>query len=312
MGSARDRENPEGGGSVMAEVIQSAVNVSTSSSSVIEEMVRRLSSIQGLKVADFSSDPDHNRSVITLFGNREALKEAVLTIFEVAERCLDIRLHRGEHPRIGAVDVVPFTPWRGVTMEECKALAWQVGEEIAQRFQVPVYFYGEAAKRPEHRDLSVIRRGGYEALKEEITRVPERSPDVGPLALHPTLGATAVGAREVLVAFNVNLKTTDVAVAKRIAARIREGLQAVKAIGVNLKTRGMVQVSMNVLDFRRNSLLEIFELVKLEARHFGVDVAGAEIIGLVPLEALVALAGNVLGIPDFKVEQVVEYHLENF
>lgn len=293
----------------MREVIQSAVNVSTASLRVVEEMVRRLNLIRGLKVADFSSDPDHNRSVITLLGCRDALKEGILVIFEVAVEHLDIRLHKGEHPRIGIVDVIPFTPWKGVTLDDCKVLAWQVGETIAQRFQVPVYFYGEAAKRPECRDLSVIRRGGYEALKEEITVLPERHPDVGPRNVHPTLGATAVGAREVLVAFNVNLKTTDVEVAKRIAMRLREGLKAVKAIGVHLKTRDMVQVSVNILDFRKNTLLDVFEFVKLEARRFGVEVAGAEIIGLVPLEALVALAGNVLGIPNLRPEQVVEYHL---
>ncbi|MCS7242374.1 glutamate formimidoyltransferase [Candidatus Caldatribacterium sp.] len=296
----------------MREVIQSAVNVSTSSAEIIREMVERLRSLQYLKVADFSSDPDHNRSVITLLGCRDALKKAVCTIFEVAEKYLDIRLHKGEHPRIGAVDVVPFTPWRGVTLEDCKTLAWQVGEEIAQRFQVPVYFYGEAARRPERRDLSVVRRGGYEALKEEIATLPERHPDVGPPVVHPTLGATAVGARQVLVAFNVNLRTTDVGVAKSIATRVREGFRAAKAIGVRLQTRNMVQVSVNVLDFRRNTLLEIFEFVKLEARRFGVEVAGAEIVGLVPLEALVDLAGNVLGIPDLRMEQVVEYHLSHF
>lgn len=296
----------------MREVIQSAVNVSTASSRVIREMVERVSSIQGLRVADFSSDPDHNRSVITLLGCRDALKEAICTIFEVAREHLDIRLHKGEHPRIGIVDVVPFTPWRGVTLEDCKTLAWQVGEEIAQRFQVPVYFYGEAAKRLERRDLSVIRRGGYETLREEIAVLPERHPDAGPLKVHPTLGATAVGAREALIAFNVNLKTTDVRVAKNIAKRIREGFRAAKAIGVFLKTRDMVQVSVNVLDFRKNTLLEIFTFVKLEAQRFGVEVAGAEIIGLVPLEALVDVAGSVLEIPDLRMEQVVEYHLSHF
>lgn len=296
----------------MYEVVQSAVNVSTASSKVIREMVERVDSIKGLRVADFSSDPDHNRSVITLLGCRDALKEAICTIFEVAREHLDIRIHRGEHPRIGIVDVVPFTPWRGVTLEDCKVFAWQVGEEIAQRFQVPVYFYGEAAKRPERRDLSVIRRGGYEALREEIAAFPERHPDVGPLRVHPVLGATAVGAREPLIAFNVNLKTTDVKVAKSIARRIREGFKAAKAIGVFLKTRNMVQVSVNVLDFRKNALLEIFTFVRLEAQRFGVEVAGAEIIGLVPLGALVDVAGNVLGIPDLRVEQVVEYHLSHF
>lgn len=296
----------------MGEVLQSAINVSTASSAVLEEMVARLRSISGLCVADWSSDVDHNRSVITLLGSRSTLREAVHAIFAVARERLDIRCHRGEHPRIGIVDVVPFTPWKGVTMDDCRVFTWEVGEEIAERFQVPVYFYGEAAKRPERRDLAFIRRGGYEALKEEIATVPERFPDAGPPLVHPTLGATAFGARDVLIAFNVNLKTTDVALARRIAARIRGGLQGAKAIGVQLRTRDMVQVAVNVVDFRKNTLLEIFELVKLEAQRFGVPVAGAEIVGLVPLEALVDLAGNVLGIPDFRMEQVVEYHLSHF
>lgn len=309
MGTAGDGEDLESGCPMMREIIQSAVNVSTSSPPVVQKIVERLSSVQSLRVADFSADPDHNRSVITLLGDQEALKKAITIIFEVAQEYLDIRLHRGEHPRIGAVDVVPFTPWRGTDMEDCKFLAWKVGESIAHRFQVPVYFYGEAAKRPEHRDLSTLRRGGYEALREEIATVPERFPDVGPLQVHPTLGATAVGARGPLVAFNVNLRTTDVDVAKKIAARIRRRFQGVKTIGVNLKTRGMVQVSMNVLDFRQNSLLQIMESVKLEACRYSVEIAGSEIVGLVPLGALVEVAAIALGIPDLRVKQVVEYHL---
>lgn len=293
----------------MREVIQSAINVSTSSPPVVEEIVWRISQVGSIEVADCSSDPDHNRSVITLLGGREGLEEAVFRLFEVARDRLDIRLHRGEHPRIGIVDVVPFTPWRGVTMEDCKALAWRVGEGIASRFRVPVYFYGEAAKREEHRDLSSIRRGGYEKLREEIASVPERHPDLGPREIHPTLGATAVGARGPLVAFNVNLRTERVEVAQKIAARLREGLRWVKAIGVSLRTRGMVQVSMNLLDFRRNSIPQVMELVRLEARRYGVEIAGAEIIGLVPLEALLDVVGVALGIPDFGVQRVLEYHL---
>ncbi len=292
----------------MREIIQSAINVSTSSLPVVEEMVQRISRIEGIKVADYSSDPDHNRSVVTLLGDRKGLEEAVFRLFEVARDLLDIRLHRGEHPRIGIVDVVPFTPWRGVTMEDCKTLAWRVGEGIASRFRVPVYFYGEAAKREENKDLSWIRRGGYEKLREEITSIPERHPDIGPREAHPTLGATAVGARGPLVAFNVNLKTERVEVAQKIAAQLREGLKWVKAIGVSLRTRGMVQVSMNLLDFRRNSIPQVMELVSLEARRYGAEVAGAEIIGLVPLEALLDVVEVALGIPDLEVQQVLEYH----
>ncbi|MGQ9622666.1 MAG: glutamate formimidoyltransferase [Candidatus Caldatribacteriaceae bacterium] len=293
----------------MREIIQSAINVSTSSPPVVEEMVQRVSQVESIEVADCSSDPDHNRSVITLLGDREGLEKAVFHLFEVARDRLDIRLHRGEHPRIGIVDVVPFTPWRGATMEDCKTLAWRVGESIASRFRVPVYFYGEAAKREEHRDLSAIRRGGYEKLREEIASVPKRHPDLGPKEVHPTLGATAVGARGPLVAFNVNLKTERIEVAQKIAARLREGLKWVKVIAVNLRTRGMVQVSMNLLDFRRNSISQVMELVRLEACRYGVEVAGTEIIGLVPLEALLDVVGVALGIPDFGMQRVLEYHL---
>ncbi|MGC8777526.1 MAG: glutamate formimidoyltransferase [Candidatus Caldatribacteriaceae bacterium] len=296
----------------MEKVIQSAINVSTASEEVIEEMIQNLRSLPMLIVADYSSDQDHNRSVITLLGNEVSLLEAVMRIFRVAIEKLDISRHQGEHPRIGAVDVVPFTPWWGSTMEECRVLAWRVGERVAEEFAVPVYFYAEASRIPEHRDLSFLRRGGYELLKEEIDRVPDRQPDLGPRTLHPTLGAVAIGARGPLIAFNVNLDTQDVEVARYIAQKLRGekgGLRFVKAIGVSLKSRNLVQVSMNLLDFRKSTLYQALELVRLEAQRFGVQVKGAEIIGLVPLEALVDVASLYLGIPGLKVTQVLEYHL---
>ncbi|MBP9015958.1 MAG: glutamate formimidoyltransferase, partial [Candidatus Atribacteria bacterium] len=277
----------------MKRVIQSAINLSTSESSLVEKIVKEISDIPGLKIADYSSDPDHNRSVVTLLGGEESLEKAVLKIVEIVAQEIDISRHRGEHPRVGAVDVIPFTPWQGVDMEDCKKLAWKIGEEIAERFSVPVYFYGEAALREEHRDLSRIRRGGYELLKEEIDKVPERYPDVGPTKVHPTLGAVVIGARGPLVAFNVNLKTQDLEVAKKIARKLRGetgGLSYIKAIGINLKSKGMVQVSMNLLDFKKSTIYQAFELVKLEAKRWGVEVKGGEIIGLVPLEALVDIA----------------------
>jgi glutamate formiminotransferase len=304
----------------MKKVIQSAINVSTASGEIVEEMVENLHPLSALKVADYSSDQDHNRSVITLLGNEESLTEAVMRIFQVAAAKIDISKHTGEHPRIGAVDVVPFTPWWGVSMEDCQVLAWKVGERVAREFHVPVYFYAEAARMPEHRDLSVLRRGGYELLKEEIGRVPGRQPDLGPVQVHPTLGAVAIGARGPLVAFNVNLDTQDLEVARYIARKLRGetgGPHFVKAIGVRLRSRNLVQVSMNLLDFRRSTLYQALELVRLEARRFGVSVKGAEIIGLVPLEALVDTVSFYLGIPELKVTQVLEYHLldrqeENF
>lgn len=299
----------------MKRVIQSAINLSTSECSLVEKIVKEISDIPGLKVADYSSDSDHNRSVVTLLGGEESLEKAVLKIMEIVAQEIDISQHRGEHPRVGAVDVIPFTPWQGVDMEDCKKLAWKIGEEIAERFSVPVYFYGEAALREEHRDLSRIRRGGYELLKEEIDKVPERYPDVGPAKVHPTLGAVVIGARGPLVAFNVNLKTQDLEVAKKIARKLRGetgGLSYIKAIGINLKSKSMVQVSMNLLDFKKSTIYQAFELVKLEAKRWGVEVKGGEIIGLVPLEALVDIASFYLGIPELSIEQVLEYHLGDY
>ncbi|MEN3186460.1 MAG: glutamate formimidoyltransferase [Atribacterota bacterium] len=298
----------------MKKIIQSAINVSTALHEVVEEIVQSLSTVPSLLIADYSSDPDHNRSVITLLGDEASLEEAVMRIFQIASVRLDISRHTGEHPRIGAVDVVPFTPWRKSNMEECRELAWRVGERVAKEFQVPVYFYAEASRMPEHRDLSLLRRGGYELLREAINRVPGRQPDLGPLRLHPTLGAVAIGARNPLVAFNVNLDTRDLEVAKYIAQKVRGdrgGLRYVKAIGVHLHSRGLVQVSMNLLDFRKSTLYQALEFVRFEAQRFGVRVKGAEIIGLVPLEALVDVASFYLGIPELKSSQVLEYHLLN-
>ncbi|MDK2897764.1 MAG: glutamate formiminotransferase / 5-formyltetrahydrofolate cyclo-ligase [Candidatus Atribacteria bacterium] len=296
----------------MKEVIQSAINLSTSSPQVIEQVIGKISTVPALILADFSSDPDHNRSVITLLGESVSLQEAVMRIFEVVQTNLDISRHQGEHPRMGAVDVVPFTPWAGADMEACKKLAWQVGEQIASRFQVPVYFYGEAALLESHRDLSRVRRGGYERLQKEIQSIPDRKPDKGPAQLHPTLGAVAVGARGPLVAFNVNLRTDDIDLGRRIASRLRGengGLKWVKAIGVHLKSRGMVQISMNLLDYRKSSLTQAFELVKLEAERCGVEVKESEVVGLLPLDALVEIASYALRIPNLSPHQVVEYHL---
>jgi glutamate formiminotransferase len=213
---------------------------------------------------------------------------------------------------MGAVDVIPFTPWGGETMDTCVALARKVGEQVAKGYSLPVYLYGEAALIPEHRDLLHIRRGGYEQLLQDIHRVSDRQPDFGLARVHPSLGAVAIGARKPLVAFNVNLKTDNVVVAKQIAARMKGengGLSYIKAIGVNLKSRGMVQVAMNLLDFTKSTVVQAYELVRLEARRYGVEVHGAEIIGLVPLECLVDIVGFYLSIPDLKVSQVLEYQL---
>ena len=297
-------------------IIQSAINISNSDEKIINDMIKEIGLIPECLIADFSSDIDHNRSVISLLGNEKSLTQAVFAIFEIAVETIDISHHHGEHPRIGAVDVIPFTPWGITTMEDCIVLAQSVGREIAKKYLMPVYLYGEAALIPEHENLSLIRRGGYESLLQEIHRVADRKPDYGLTRLHPTLGAVAIGARNPLVAFNVNLKSTDIKIAKEIAKKVRGeygGLTRVKAIGVNLRSRDLVQVSMNLLNYRMSTVVQAYELVKIEARRYGVEIQGSEIIGLVPLECLVDIVGYYLSIPDLKISQVLEYHfIENF
>ncbi len=296
-------------------IMQSAINVSSADAKTISTMVAAVSNVAQVVVADTSSDIDHNRTVITLFGIGSSLKEAVLRIFAVALDLVDLSRHHGEHPRMGAIDVIPFTPWEGTQMDECRRIAWETGEAVANRYSIPVYYYGEAALREDRKDLSNVRRGEYELLKDEIGTVSERRPDYGPPCIHPTLGATAIGARGPLIAFNVNLHSENIDIAKAIASRVRGGgggLSAVKAMGVHLQQHGMVQVSMNLLDFRKSAMHQALEMVKSEARRYGVSVAGCEIIGLVPLEALVDSLSFYLGIPELSRGKVVEYQLDRY
>jgi len=221
-------------------------------------------------------------------------------------------MHKGEHPRIGALDVCPFVPVSGITMEDCVAIARAVGERIARDLKVPVYLYEEAASRQDRRALPDIRKGEFEGLREDIKTNPDRAPDFGPRQLHPTAGASVVGARAPLIAFNVNLGTEDVQVAKKIAQAIREssgGLKYVRAKGFALRDRGIVQVSMNMINYKGTPLFRAYELIKAEAERYGVPVVGSEIVGLVPLEAVVDSAGFYLKLENFKVEQILETRL---
>src|SRR3989449_820151 len=257
-------------------------------------------------------DADHNRSVITFVGDRTSVAEAAFRGAKKAVELIDMSRHRGEHPRVGALDVLPFVPIAGVTMDDCVDLARAVGKRIADELQVPVYLYEAAATRPDRRALPDVRRGEYEGLKTEIETNPDRKPDFGPLRLHPTAGACVVGARPVLIAWNVNLRTTDVGVAKRIAKAIREsdgGLPAVRAKGFDLADRRLVQVSMNMVDYRKTSLVQAFEAIRVLAAKEGVEIAESEIIGLVPLDALVEAATQYLKLARFHREQILETRL---
>jgi glutamate formiminotransferase len=278
---------------------------------VIELLASTVRSVNGVRLLDFSSDRSHNRSVFTLLGDAGPLEDAVLAMFGCAASQIDMRRHRGVHPRIGAVDVVPFVPLAATSMETCVALARRVGSAVAERFMVPVYLYGEAASAVHRRHLPDIRRGQFEDLAAKMGR-PDWTPDFGPSQPHPTMGASAVGARRPLVAYNVNLATTRLEVATAIASAIREsrgGLPGVRAIGVPLPERGLVQVSVNLTDYARTSLLDVFNAVKTLAAQHGVDVLESEIIGLTPAAALGGAAPADLQLLHFTPRHALEYHL---
>ena len=274
-------------------------------------MTDRLRAITGVRLLDASSDPSHNRSVFTLAGDAAGVEAAVLALFERAVAEIDLRTHKGEHPRLGAVDVVPFVPIEGVTMADCVALAKKVGASVAERFGVPVYLYEEASSNPARKNLEDIRRGEFEGLATKM-RTAAWMPDFGPSTPHPTAGASVVGARMALVAYNINLATNRLDVAKKIASAIRQssgGYRFVKAAGFMLDDRGIVQVSMNLTNYEKTPIFRVFETVKREAERHGVTVLESEIVGLIPSAALLSAAEYYLQIERFKPGQVLENRL---
>ena len=279
------------------------------------EVVRRIAdairALPHVRVLDVQSDQAHHRSVLTLAGDREPLKQAVLTLYDLAIQAIDLRQHHGEHPRLGAVDVCPFIPIDGVTMKECVELARDVGAEVASRFNLPVFLYEEAAASPGRRNLEDIRRGEFEGLAAKLHK-PDWAPDFGPAQPHPSAGATVIGARMPLIAYNINLATDRLDVAKKIAAGIRMssgGFRFVKAMGIELKDRGVVQVSMNLTNYEKTPIFRVFEVVKREAARYGVNVLESEIVGLVPSAALLQTAEYFLQLEGFSANQVLENKL---
>ena len=274
----------------------------------IDKIVAPFRSKQGVKLLDYSNDEDHNRLVVTVVGEPEPLRDAVLEAIGVAVELIDLNHHQGQHPRMGAVDVVPFIPIRGVTMEEAVALSKEVGEEVARRYNLPVFLYEKSASAPHRENLAAVRKGEFEGMAEKI-KLPEWHPDFGPAERHPTAGTVAIGARMPLVAYNINLNTPSLEIAHDIAKKIRfigGGLRYCKAMGVELKDRGITQVSINMTDYNRTALYRAFELVRVEARRYGVSIVGSEIIGLVPMAALIDTASYYLGLENFSMEQVLE------
>lgn len=278
---------------------------------VIDEIMAEVKKFD-VRIMDYSPDADHNRTDVTFMGEPEEVKKAALAMSMKAVELIDMNKHRGEHPRMGAMDVVPFIPLMGTTMDECIELAKQFASEFSEKSGVPCYLYEEAATRPDRKNLVNIRRGEFEGLKEEIGKNDDKKPDYGPNRIHPTAGATAVGARFFLIAFNVNLATGDISIAKSIAKAVRHssgGYRYVKAMGFEIKERGIVQVSMNMVNYRGTPLFRVFETVKREAARYGINVMGSEIVGLVPMEALTDVVDFYLRLEKFDMEQVIEKRL---
>lgn len=274
----------------------------------IDFICRAFRRTDGVRLLDCQSDEDHNRTVVTVVGEPEVLKAAVLEAIGAAIEAIDMNFHQGQHPRMGATDVMPFIPIQGMSMEEAVAFSRDVAKTAAERYDLPIFLYEASATQPERRNLSALRQGQFEGMAEKLLR-PEWRPDFGPARVHPTAGVTAVGARMPLVAFNVNLNTADLAVANEIARKLRHisgGLRYCKALGIELKDRGIVQVSMNLTDYTRTALYRVVELVRIEARRYGVNVVGSEVVGLVPMAALIDSAVYYMGIENFSIDQVLE------
>jgi glutamate formiminotransferase len=279
---------------------------------VIDQIVDAIKSVPGAVLLDRESDADHNRSVVTFVAEPDRVVEAAIAAAKKAAELIDLNKHSGEHPRMGATDVIPFVPISGVTMDECVQLARVCGERMWSELGIPVYLYEKAATRPDRENLAAVRKGQFEGIRDEIVSNEARRPDYGEARVHPTAGITAVGARPPLIAYNVNLGTSDIEVANRIARAVRHqtgGLRYVKALGFELKERGIVQVSMNMVNYEGTPLFRAFEMIKREAERYGVRVVGSEIVGLVPQRALNAVADFYLQLESFSEDQILEHRL---
>ncbi len=277
----------------------------------IEQIAGCFDDQEGVNLVDYSADEDHNRLVVTAIGSPDGLIKSCLESVRVAVDKIDMNEHTGEHPRMGAVDVVPFVPVKNATMEDAVDVARSLAEKIGGHFDIPVYLYEKAATSLDRENLADIRRGEYEGFSDKISK-EEWMPDFGPGKVHPTAGVTAVGARKPLIAFNVNLKTDDLSVAKKISRRVRHssgGFRYCKAMAVDLDEDNLTQVSMNMTDYSKTPLHHVYELIKSEADRYGVDVVESEIIGITPADALLDAAGHYLQLNDFSSEQVIENRL---
>lgn len=278
---------------------------------VIEAIADTIRSVEGVRLLDYSADKNHNRSVFTFIGNPEAVAEAAFLSCKKAAELIDMTKHKGEHPRMGATDVIPFVPVKDITVEECIELSKKVGERIAEELSIPIFLYEDSATKPERKNLANIRKGQFEKMAEKL-KDPQWAPDFGKPEIHPTAGVVAVGARKPLIAYNINLDTSDIKIADKIAKLIRErggGLKNVRAIGVMLEDRNLAQVSINMVDYEKTALYRAFEMVKMEARRYGVNIVGSEIVGLTPMKALIDAAEYYLQLENFDSDKQI---LENY
>jgi glutamate formiminotransferase len=274
----------------------------------VEKIVEPFRAQKGVKLLDYQTDENHNRMVVTVVGEPAALKKAVIEAMGRAIDVIDMRTHQGQHPRMGATDVVPFIPIKNISMEAAAEFSKDVANAVANKYSLPIFLYEKSASRPDRQNLANIRKGQFEGMADKI-KLPEWKPDCGPQKIHPSAGVTAMGARMPLVAYNVNLDSNNIEIANEIAKRVRHisgGLRYCKGIGIELKDRGVVQVSMNMTDYTKTALYRAFELIKVEARRYGVNVIGSEIVGLVPMEALMDTAAYYLRLENFSVNQVLE------
>ena len=294
----------------MQQIVECVMNVSEGRDTLkLETIARKIETIPSAFLLEYSADPDHHRTIFSFIGTPSSIFAASFAAVKEASQLIDMREHQGVHPRIGAVDVIPFVPVQKVSMKQCVAVAHRLGKKISRTLQIPVYFYAEAALRPDRKHLSTIRKDQFEGVHEQIKSDPRRKPDLGPDCLHPTAGATVIGARQPLIAFNIYLNTSDVGQARKIAGLIREsggGLAGVQALGFYIERKGLAQVSMNVTHYRKTSLLKIFKKVQKEARRLQTEPVCSEIIGLVPQDAINPRTIRTLHLENFHSGQILE------
>jgi len=299
----------------MKKIVECVPNFSEGrDASKAEKIAESFCKKEGVKLLNYEMDKDHNRMVITAVGEPDVLANAVVDAVGIAIELIDMRWHKGQHPRMGAVDVIPFIPVKNITMDDAIQLSKKVAKTVWERYQLPVFLYEASTDNPLRKNLADIRRGQFEGMSEKI-KLPEWKPDFGEAYIHPTAGVVAIGARMPLIAFNINLDTDNIMIANNIAKAVRHsngGLRYCKAIGIELKERNITQVSMNLTDYTRTPLYRVVELVRIEAKRYGVNIVGSEIVGLVPMEALVDAATYYMGLENFGIEKVLESHLTDW